>query len=201
MITASRTVDKFLTRDFYSIENICGVKSIHIHGYFFTEGPENIPGKPFRSVEYSGAYIPLEEFLKTDRENISEFLSGVKQSEDDLSEEETMKAIKNYYGSISNGKYHPLPWKGLPYEELTMDTPYGDYCDVKMERSPYRAGDKFHISGDINLDDYDVRVDTDGEILMDQKPGETLLLCTLYYVDGDCNVTAYVDVKDMKAVA
>ncbi len=32
---------------------------------------------------------------------------------------------------------------------------------------------------------------------MDQKEGQTKLLCILDYIDGDRNVTAYVDVKDM----
>ena len=203
MITAKRTVDEYLLKDFYSVEENCGQKYVHVHGYFYSEGYEVVKGKPFRSQEYSGAYIPLAEFLKTPKENIAEFLDGLEQGCKDMSEEETLQAIRNYYGKVSEGKCMTWEATPMPYTELTMDTPIGDYVDMKREnkRQLYKAGDKFHISGDIGLDDYDVRVDTDGEVLMDQKPGQSRLLCTLYYVDGDCNVNVYVNVKDMKAVA
>lgn len=197
MVT-KKNLKKYLCRDYYSIESVAGKKVVNVHGYFFTEGYEIIKGKPYRAVDYSGVYIPLEEFMH-EREMIEEYLSQKESAYADLSEEEAIQQMNNYYGIKQGNVMTSVPWKALPYSELNMDTPCGCYVDVKEtpERSLKKEGDRFRLSGDIAFEDYNCRVDTTGEVLMDQKEGETMLLCVLDYIDGDRNVTAYVDVKDM----
>lgn len=64
-------------------------------------------------------------------------------------------------------------------------------------RKLWKVGDRFMIEGDIEFDDYNVRVNTFGTVLMNEVKGETQLLCCLDYIDGDHNVNVYVDVNDM----
>ena len=189
---------KYLDKDFYSVEEIEGKKVVHIHGYVYDAGEGiNNPDETYRNVNFSGCYIPLDEFIGLSEDTINDFQSTCKQYVNDLTETGAKELMEIYYGTDCKEKE-------LAYSELTLDTPCGDYVNFKAEKLVkrlHKAGDKFHISGDIYFEDYNCRVDTDGEILMDQKDGETKLLCTLDYIDGDCGVTAYVDVTDMKEVA
>ncbi len=116
-----QNLKKYLDRDIYSVEMVKGKKVVIAHGYFFTEGYEIVEGKPFREVDYSGAYVPLDEFITSGKEVIAEFLSSREDSYADLSEDEVTEVLNNFTG------------KPLPYDELTMDTPCGKYIDVKAE--------------------------------------------------------------------
>lgn len=54
-----------------------------------------------------------------------------------------------------------------------------------------KAGTRFHVSGDSSelwLQDYNVRVDTDGVVEVDSGPLEKKVLVTLDTIDGDQNV-------------
>lgn len=66
-----------------------------------------------------------------------------------------------------------------------------------MERL-FKMNDRVSVSGDIEFDDYNVRVCTYGTIQMDEVEGETQLLVTLDEIDGDQNVTVYVDTDRLK---
>lgn len=61
----------------------------------------------------------------------------------------------------------------------------------------FKEGDLVFVSGDIEFDDYNVRVNTNGIVQMDETPGETQLLVTLDEIDGDEKVTVYVDIDVM----
>lgn len=64
----------------------------------------------------------------------------------------------------------------------------------------FKEGDKVFISGDIEFDDYNVRVNTEGIVQMNEVEGETQLLVTLDEIDGDRNITVYVDVEELKLI-
>lgn len=65
-------------------------------------------------------------------------------------------------------------------------------------RRLFKENDIVNVSGDIEFDDYNVRVNTTGIVKMNEVEGETQLLVTLDEIDGDKNVTVYVDVDIMK---
>ena len=69
---------------------------------------------------------------------------------------------------------------------------------ARIKTDAWKKGDRFYIEGDIEFDDYNVRVATHGTVLMDEVNGETQLLCCLDSIDGDDNVNVYVDITDMK---
>jgi len=65
-------------------------------------------------------------------------------------------------------------------------------------RKLFKTGDQVYIEGDIEFDDYNVRVATNGIVQMDEIEGETQLLVALDEIDGDRNVTVYVDIDLLK---
>lgn len=64
----------------------------------------------------------------------------------------------------------------------------------------FKKNDKIFISGDIEFDDYNVRVSTEGVVLMDETEGETQLLVRLDEIDGDRNANVYVDIDILKLI-
>ena len=58
-----------------------------------------------------------------------------------------------------------------------------------------KEGEIYHISGNLSIDQYNCRVDSDVDVLMSQKEGDTMIFCSIYYVGKDHNVTAYIPAK------
>jgi len=66
-----------------------------------------------------------------------------------------------------------------------------------MNRRLFQVGDLVFVSGDIEFDNYNVRVSTNGIVEMEEVEGETQLLVTLDEIDGDRHVTVYVHVENI----
>jgi len=66
-----------------------------------------------------------------------------------------------------------------------------------MNRRLFQVGDLVFVSGDIEFDNYNVRISTNGIVEMEEIEGETQLLVTLDEIDGDRHVTVYVHVENI----
>lgn len=110
--------------EFFSIDpDGNGGKEIHIGGYIYASDIDEGEGY-WRNVEFTFCIIPLDEFIKNvkeDEDYIGILESEIKQYIVDCTEEEVVEYINNYF----NGK--PADYT-LTYEEITEDTPCGNYC-------------------------------------------------------------------------
>lgn len=73
-----------------------------------------------------------------------------------------------------------------------------------MKTIQWGKGDRFHVSGDsadLWLEDYNVRVDTEGTILEDRVKGQKKMLVTLDRIDGEGNVTAYIRASRLRRIS
>ena len=64
----------------------------------------------------------------------------------------------------------------------------------------WKTGERFWIDGDVRIEDYNVRVTTNGTVEENQMPRKRKLLCALDSIDGEGNVCVRVNIKDMKPV-
>ena len=122
-----KTMEKFkkVTKpeefDFYSIElDDNGEKQIHILGYIYRNDSDDF----WELLEPCWFIVPLAEFIKNLKENedyVNEQYSEYKQYITDMTEEEMVDTINNYFGN--QPEYH------LGFSEITMDTPCGDYVN------------------------------------------------------------------------
>lgn len=103
--------------DFYSIEpDGNGGKQIHVFGYCYKEDT-------WRNVEYSFFIEPLRDFiehLKADENYPYNKASELKQYISDCTANEMVEIINCYF----NGG---TPDYLLPYSDITIDTPCGNY--------------------------------------------------------------------------
>lgn len=108
-------------KDIYTICEINGVKSIHIFCYYW-ERDSDYEGENGRILRWSrtdatGIIIPLEIFidcLKFYKHYIDDLWADTKQYQYDLTKEEAEAEAEGEYIHLS-------------YEDITMDTPYGEY--------------------------------------------------------------------------
>lgn len=110
--------------DYYSIYEENGEKYIKFWGYFY-ECDDDFD----EAIEFCNAYIKLKEFLK-DRSMRDTVEAGTKQYIASMTEDEAIEEMNTYY----NGN-QPVPH---PLEDVTMETPCGDYVDAifyKKEKS------------------------------------------------------------------
>ena len=103
--------------DFYSIErDYKGEKQIHVFGFTYF-------GDHWISAESCWFIEPLSEFVEHVKENenyVNEMYGEFKQYQYDLSEEEATDCINKYF----DGKCADYI---LPFTEITMETPCGNY--------------------------------------------------------------------------
>lgn len=99
--------------DYYSIYEENGEKYIKFWGYFY-ECDE--------AIEFCNAYIKLKEFLN-DRSMRYAVEVSAKQYITSMTEDEAIEEMNTYY----NGN-PPVPY---PLEDVTMETPCGDYVDAR----------------------------------------------------------------------
>lgn len=104
-------------RDYYSIYEVNGEKYIKFWGYFY-DGCDD-EEKPYRCLEFVGAEIPLEDYLKDRGISIED---GWSSYIGDMTEDEAIVAMNRYY----NGN----PPEPYPIQDVTMETPCGDYVDA-----------------------------------------------------------------------
>lgn len=107
--------------DFYSIEpDGNGGKEIHVLGYCYQEDKWR---NAWRNVEYSFFIEPLRDFIehmKADENYPYNKASEVKQYISDCTANEMVDIINCYF----NGS---TPDHLLPYSDITIDTPCGNY--------------------------------------------------------------------------
>ena len=115
--------------DFFSIFEDMGVKYIHIFGYSYKSDsneyvtPENPDGIYWANMECSGFIEPLSEFIANIKENenyVDDTYCELNQYQGDFTAEEMTDAINHYFDGHCADAY-------LGFEEITMDTPCGDY--------------------------------------------------------------------------
>ena len=110
--------------EFFSIEeDHNGNKQIHIMGYMYCSDTDEGEGY-WRNVEFTFCIIPLDEFIKNIREDenyLDRIESEIKQYMGDCTDEEIVEMINHYYDG------NPAEYD-MHYDEITMDTPCGDYC-------------------------------------------------------------------------
>ncbi len=119
---------KYIECDFYSIEkdNSTKEKLIHIWGYIYYAGDDK-DKTPYRDLEYTGFMMPLKDFLAEDFDYDS-VQSGLNQYISNITKKEAEERLERYwyYHVFPNDDERPTP---LSYDEITMDTPYGDYVN------------------------------------------------------------------------
>ena len=109
--------------EFYSIEpDGQGGKQVHLLGYTYDSESDNGSGT-WRGLEPCGIIVPLKEFIDgvaTEDDYTDRLICEAKQYEGDYTGDGIVDYINHYF----NGK--PADYR-LPYEEITMDTPCGNY--------------------------------------------------------------------------
>lgn len=119
-----RSLEQVKDRDFFSIIDDNGEKSIHIHGYVWES--DNDGDADWRKTDYTFCIVPLPEFIRRYAEQGGEYIDllamETKQYEDDITSGEALSCFNNYYESMD-------PVEELSYGDITVDTPYGDYVE------------------------------------------------------------------------
>ena len=124
-------VTKPLELDFYSISEVDGIKVIHIFGYSYKSdsmefvSKQNPNGVYWANMECCWFIEPLEEFiqnLRADYNYVSDSYCEVKQYQSDNNDEQMVNIINHYFDGKPADFY-------LPFEEITMDTPCGNYVN------------------------------------------------------------------------
>ena len=102
--------------DFYSIYKRNEKKEIHVFGYTYY-------GDKWNSLEVCWFIEELADFIKhlqNDEEYVNTMYSELKQYQQDFSDEETVNCINHYFDG------EPADYR-LPFSEITMETPCGNY--------------------------------------------------------------------------
>ena len=115
--------------DFYTIFEHLGIKYIHILGYVYKSDnfdyvtEQNPNGTYWANMECSGFVETLEEFiqnLRADYNYVDDTYAECPQYQGDFDKDGIVKVINGYF----NG--NPADYQ-LPFEQITMDTPCGNY--------------------------------------------------------------------------
>lgn len=109
--------------DLFSIHEANGVKYIHIHGYTWFDYPDE-GENGWRLQEYKWFVEELGEFikhLKEDEDYVDHHAQGLTQYVSVMDETEMTDTINHYFNGECADAY-------LSFEQITMDTPCGNYC-------------------------------------------------------------------------
>lgn len=115
--------------DFFTIFEDFGIKYIHIFGYSYESSnydyktDENPDGTYWAHTECSWFIEPLAEFIARLKENenyVDDTYCELNQYQDDLTAEQMTDTINHYFDGHCADAY-------LGFEEITMDTPCGNY--------------------------------------------------------------------------
>lgn len=115
--------------DFFTIYEQDGIKYIHIFGYSYKSdsneyvSESNPDGIYWANLECCWFIFPLAEFIANLKENenfVDDTYCGLNQYQDDLTEEQMTNTINSYFDGDPADAY-------LGFEEITMDTPCGNY--------------------------------------------------------------------------
>lgn len=115
--------------DFYTIFEDFGIKYIHIFGYSYKSSnydyktEDNPDGTYWANMECCRFIEPLAEFIAHLKENenyVDDTYCELNQYQDDLTAEQMTDTINHYFDGHCADAY-------LGFEEITMDTPCGNY--------------------------------------------------------------------------
>lgn len=100
-----------------SIENHYGFKWVHFLGYSYYNAENGTDSKPWRSIEYCGAFAPLHIVLNNGgvQSYDVEHSENWKQYIEDLSEEEVIRAYESYNA------------EEIDETQINLSTDYGVY--------------------------------------------------------------------------
>jgi len=104
--------------DFYNIFELDGVKYIHIFGYAYESDVY------WANMECSNFIEPLESFIANVKKNNDTYVDEVFEGLSQYQSEHTASSILDVINHYFDGK--PADYI-LPYEEITMDSPCGNY--------------------------------------------------------------------------
>lgn len=118
-------VNKPERMEFYSIElDNKGEKQIHLLGWCYDHEDEDEYGNPLWSfVEPSFLIVPLKEFVENRKGNddyVESLYAESKQYQGEVTETEAVDGINHFF----QGKPADC-W--LPFSDITLDTPCGNY--------------------------------------------------------------------------
>jgi hypothetical protein len=109
--------------DLFSIYEESGVKCIRIYGYTWFDYPDE-GENGWRLQEYKWFVEELGEFighLKEDEDYVDHHAQGLTQYVSVMDETEMTDTINHYFNGKCADAY-------LGFEQITMDTPCGNYC-------------------------------------------------------------------------
>lgn len=118
--------------DFYSIYEVLGVKAIYVYGYSYKSSykgyatEENPDGAYWADTTCRGFGMDLDEFIASLNENpafVDDTYCEVDQYQNDLTAAEMANRINTYFEGEPADAY-------LPFSEITMDTPCGNYINL-----------------------------------------------------------------------
>ena len=100
----------------FAVEQESEKKYVHLFGYIYCS--DDLTFKPYRNLEYTFLYIPIEEAVEKGLNKAEmEYQETVKQYVADIDYEEILSIYNNY----DNGK------PPMMLDKLTLDTPVGTY--------------------------------------------------------------------------
>ena len=112
--------DKPKEIEFFSIEG--NPKTIHIEGYTYY-------GDNWAYADVCGFIVPLDEFvqnMKDDPDYVADLESECKQYQEEKTDKEVLDIINTYFGGLPADRI-------LSFEEITNDTPCGNYVAILNE--------------------------------------------------------------------
>ncbi len=112
-------------REWYSVLNLDGEKTVHYHGWCWLRDDGE-----WSFVELTGCYVPLSELAGEDAfERLSSAAETSKQYQWEHPKDVAETIAERYYGSGASphGETACEPGRHLDWEDLDEDTPCGDY--------------------------------------------------------------------------
>ena len=109
--------------DLFTIYEESGVKCIHIYGYTWFDYPDE-GENGWHLQEYKWFVEELGSFIshiKEDEDYVDHFAQGMTQYISDMDEDEMVETINSYFNGECADAY-------LGFDQITMNTPCGNYC-------------------------------------------------------------------------
>lgn len=111
-------------REWYSIEEHNGQKMVHYHGFTCPYWRDDL----WSFIDFTWCLVPLEEVVAEESGGrytlLDDAADCVQQYQDEVDEKEAERTLEMYYGHADGTS---SPGVHLKLEDLTMDTPFGNY--------------------------------------------------------------------------
>lgn len=128
-----KPIDSPIEVDFFTILEYDGVKQIHLHGFTYPSDDCWV------NVEICGLILPLEEFINGLDGNRADnlYCSAKQYARNYYADEDIVNVINHYYRDIvfplSREGKEGAPEAYLDFNEITMDTPCGEYVTTPID--------------------------------------------------------------------